>query len=193
MFGCWRVLVLGTTLFSSSVVWAGQAQFPPCRPSGAEATLAGTVSDSSGARITSATVQVGCGTEVQRAHTDASGQFQFRVPQGEYGLRVEAAGFVAYSKALHVTSAAATSDVTLEIRSASATVNVTAEAGYVANDSTTATKSDTPILETPQSISVVTRAEMDARLSTKRCAMCRAWWRNRKATRRRSGIQAVCN
>jgi len=34
--------------------------------------------------------------------------------------------------------------------------------GFVARQSATATKTDTPILETPQSVSVVTRAEMDA-------------------------------
>jgi iron complex outermembrane receptor protein len=39
---------------------------------------------------------------------------------------------------------------------------VQAEAGYVANDSTLGTKTDTPLLETPQSISVVTRDQLDA-------------------------------
>lgn len=34
--------------------------------------------------------------------------------------------------------------------------------GYVATSSSTVTKTDTPILETPQSVSVVTRAQMDA-------------------------------
>ena len=34
--------------------------------------------------------------------------------------------------------------------------------GYVATTSRSATKTDTPILETPQSISTVTRAQMDA-------------------------------
>jgi len=33
--------------------------------------------------------------------------------------------------------------------------------GYVAEDATTATKTDTPLIETPQSISVITRAQMD--------------------------------
>ena len=35
--------------------------------------------------------------------------------------------------------------------------------GYVATQSVTGTKTDTPILETPQSISVVTRGQLDAR------------------------------
>jgi iron complex outermembrane receptor protein len=41
-------------------------------------------------------------------------------------------------------------------------VTVQAEAGYVASDSTVATKTDTPLLETPQSISVITRDLMDS-------------------------------
>jgi iron complex outermembrane receptor protein len=39
-------------------------------------------------------------------------------------------------------------------------------AGYVARRSAMGTKTDTPIIETPQSISVVTRHEMDARAVT---------------------------
>lgn len=49
-------------------------------------------------------------------------------------------------------------------------VNVTAEGetvkDYVATRSTTATKGDIPLIETPQSISVITREEMDARAVT---------------------------
>jgi iron complex outermembrane receptor protein len=52
------------------------------------------------------------------------------------------------------------------------TVNVTAEAeqsadvGYVAPNSTTATKTDTPLLATPQSVSVVTRKQIAAQNAT---------------------------
>jgi iron complex outermembrane recepter protein len=35
--------------------------------------------------------------------------------------------------------------------------------GYVAHDTVSATKTDTPLIETPQSISVITRDQMDAR------------------------------
>ncbi|WP_157956586.1 TonB-dependent siderophore receptor [Dyella sp. C11] len=45
-----------------------------------------------------------------------------------------------------------------------AAVNVTGlTTGYVAHDSTAGTKTDTPLIETPQSISVITRDQMDAR------------------------------
>ncbi|MDQ1812363.1 TonB-dependent siderophore receptor [Massilia sp. CCM 9210] len=39
----------------------------------------------------------------------------------------------------------------------------TPEQGYVARRSAAATKTDTPLIETPQAVSVITRAEMDAR------------------------------
>lgn len=40
------------------------------------------------------------------------------------------------------------------------------ERGYVADNATTATKSDTPLIETPQSISVITRSRMMAQAAT---------------------------
>lgn len=43
------------------------------------------------------------------------------------------------------------------------TVTGQSDTGYVARDATTATKTDTPLIKTPQSISVVTRDQMDAR------------------------------
>lgn len=163
MFPRWHIFVIGSALSFSSIGFASQPQWPVCSGSGTEATVTGTVSDSSGARVTSATVQLGCGTKVHAVHTDATGQFRFNIPQGDYRLQVEAAGFVVYSKELNVNATSTNTEVKLDVRSSLTTVNVSADAGYVANDSTTATKTDTPIFETPQSISVVTRAEMDAR------------------------------
>jgi iron complex outermembrane recepter protein len=84
------------------------------------------------------------------------------MPEGAYRLQVEAAGFAVYTKDLDVNSHSSDTDVTLAVQDAANTVTVQAEAGYVASDSTLATKTDTPLLETPQSISIVTRDQMDA-------------------------------
>ncbi|WP_313518256.1 TonB-dependent siderophore receptor [Pseudomonas sp.] len=58
---------------------------------------------------------------------------------------------------------AADSVLTLNSMTVSGNASATASAtdGYVAKRSTTATKTDTPLIETPQSISVVTRKQMD--------------------------------
>lgn len=53
--------------------------------------------------------------------------------------------------------------------------------GYVARRSATATKTDTPIIETPQSVSVVTRDQIEAqgaRGSARPCATQPAWCPN---------------
>jgi iron complex outermembrane recepter protein len=122
----------------------------------------GSVSDSTGARVTSATVHLDCGNRAEQARTDGSGHFSLTVPTGLYRLQVEAAGFSAYGKDLDLETSSQNIDVTLAVQNASNTVTVQAEAGYVASDSTLATKTDTPLLETPQSISVITRDQLDA-------------------------------
>jgi iron complex outermembrane recepter protein len=163
MFSRRHICAIGFAFLLSSTSFAEQLPWPACSGSSGETTLTGAVSDSSGARVTSATVQLRCGGEVYETHTDATGQFRMKVPQGPYRLQVNAAGFAAHSEDLNAEAAAVNTDVNLAVGNPSTSINVSADAGYVANDSTTATKTDTPIFETPQSISVVTRAEMDAR------------------------------
>jgi len=165
MFLHWRVLWIGFLLSLAAAITSAQsAQWPVCNsPAGAaRITVNGTVSDSSGARITSAAIHLGCGDHLQQARTDGAGHFTVVVPEGAYRLEVEAAGFSDYAKDLNINPSSATADVTLAIQNASNTVTVQAEAGYVASDSALATKTDIPLLETPQSISVVTRDELDA-------------------------------
>jgi iron complex outermembrane receptor protein len=99
---------------------------------------------------------------VQQARTDGSGHFSVILPEGAYRLQVEAAGFAAYTKDLTLNPNSSTIEVTLAVQSSSNTVTVQADAGYVASDGTLATKTDTPLLETPQSISVLTRDLMDS-------------------------------
>jgi hypothetical protein len=157
-------LWVGSMVSLAAVGSAQPMQWPVCSsPAGvARTTVSGTVSDTTGARITSATVHIGCANRVQQARTDGSGHFTVTVSEGAYRLLVEAAGFAVYTKDLTAINSSSTADVTLAVQNASNTVTVQAEAGYVANDSTLGTKTDTPLLETPQSISVITRDQMDA-------------------------------
>jgi iron complex outermembrane recepter protein len=165
MFPGGRVVCVNLAFFLVEAVASAQAmEWPGCdTPAGAvQIAVDGSISDNAGARVTSATVEIGCGNHVQQARTDGAGHFTLAVPEGNYRLQVEAAGFAAYTRNLSVHPGFATADVTLEVQNASDTVTVQAEAGYVASDSTLATKTDTPLLETPQSISVITRQQMDA-------------------------------
>lgn len=160
----WYFLWVGSIFSVAAAGSAQPIQWPVCNsPAGAHRiTLSGTIADATGARITSATIHVGCRSRVQQAHTDGSGHFALSVPEGAYLLQVQAAGFAAYTRALNVNASSSSADVTLAVQNASNTVTVQAEAGYVANDSALGTKTDTPLLETPQSISVITRDQLDA-------------------------------
>ncbi len=164
MLHYWRFLRVNSMLLLAAISYAQPIQWPVCSsPSSAtRITINGTVSDATGARVTSATVQVGCGNRVQQARTDGTGHFTLTVPEGEYKLQVEAAGFAVFTKDLSVSNNSSNADVTLSVQNASNTVTVQAGAGYVADDSSLASKTDTPLLETPQTISVITRDLMDA-------------------------------
>jgi iron complex outermembrane recepter protein len=106
--------------------------------------------------------RIGCGSDIRQARTDSAGHFTVNLPQGAYHLQVSAAGFATYDKDLSISPSSPIPDVTLAVQNASNSVTVQVEAGYVASDSTLGTKTDTPLLETPQTISVITRDEMDA-------------------------------
>jgi iron complex outermembrane recepter protein len=159
-----RVFLMGSLLSLAGIGYAEPMQTPSCSsPAGASrVTVSGTISDSTGARVTLATVGLACGNHSQQAKTDGQGHFSLTVAEGAYRLQVEAAGFAIYTSDLTINTSSPTADVTLAVQNASNTVTVQAEAGYVANESTLATKTDTPLLETPQSISVITRDQMDA-------------------------------
>jgi iron complex outermembrane recepter protein len=161
----WRAT--GVAFMSSlafAVSSAQPTQWPPCtaQPGASRTTISGTITDPTGAAITSATIYIGCGTRVVQVRTDGSGHFNIAIPQGQYRLRAEAAGFAAGSKDLTVNANQSAADITLSVENASNTVTVRAESGYVATNGTLGTKTDAPMLETPQTISVVTRTQMDA-------------------------------
>jgi iron complex outermembrane receptor protein len=160
----WRIFLAGSVLSFAGTGYAQSMQTPSCISSAgvSRVTVSGTVSDSTGARITSATVRFGCGNHAQQAKTDGLGHYSLAIPQGAYRLQVDAAGFAVFTKDLTVNTGSPIADVMLAVQNASNTVTVQAEAGYVANESTLGTKTDTPLLETPQSISVITRDQMDA-------------------------------
>jgi len=160
----WKVFLIGFAIAFSGVGHGQSTEAPPCplSASASRVTISGSVSDSTGARVTSATIHADCGNRAEQARTDGSGHFSLTVPSGLYRLQVEAAGFAAYSKDISIEANSQNIDVTLAVQNASNTVTVQAESGYVASDSTLATKIDTPLLETPQSISVITRDQLDA-------------------------------
>jgi iron complex outermembrane recepter protein len=130
-----------------------------------ERTLRIIISDSSGGRVSGATVRVVCGALHREMRTDPDGISILELPPGRYYLQIEAPGFARVSRrATVLTEPDATElNLALTVAGISNAVTVTANTGYVAVGTATGTKTDTPLIETPQSISVITRDEMTQR------------------------------
>ncbi len=141
-----------------------EAAPPACKQdSHASSRISGAVTDPSGGVVIGANIVVACGEYRQSAQTTADGSYSLSVPQGRYQLKVLAPGYEAASRMVELHQTAEHLDLTLAVGHAESIVSVTAEQGYVATSSTTATKTGAPLIETPQSISVVTLDQLAQR------------------------------
>ena len=127
---------------------------------GSTATLRGTVSDPTGARISGASLVAvpESGGSFASATSDANGAFSFELQPGQYSLRISRKGFADSSSKVNLSqSEYASLNVVLKVGSASDVVAVVEPAAYVAPVIATATKTLTPLIDIPQSITVVTK------------------------------------
>lgn len=130
----------------------------PC--SGQKHAVLGTVSDPSGARIPTAIVKAICDgarARVETTQVDNSGNYRLLLAPGSYQLEITAPGFSSKTLSLQVNASEqqpVRNDV-LTIASASNSVIVTADTGFVATSASSSTKIDTPILEQPFAIATV--------------------------------------
>ena len=126
--------------------------------------LSGTVSDSTGATLAAATVVLHCGVFRQEIHTQSDGQYRFQVPAGSYQIDVDASGFEPTAETLELKAPGPeTRDFSLNVGGFESIVNVTGQGGFVATNSTAATKTGAPLIEIAQSVSVVTADQMASR------------------------------
>jgi iron complex outermembrane recepter protein len=128
-------------------------------------TITGRVLDSTGASLTGAAVTLKMkGSDQERAvSTGETGDFRFDdlIP-GEYQINATSKGFAAASQNMRlITGESREVEIRLQPAGAREAVTVMAE-DYQVENATTATKTDAPLVETPQSISVITRDRLDA-------------------------------
>lgn len=146
-----------------------QAQAPsdPCRVSGAAGgTVIVTVSDPQGARIPGATVVVSCQGGDLTAVADADGRLTLQLPSGSHQVRVTMDGFAPVTRTVSAVAGVTEAlDVALPVASLADTVTVRAAGTTVVSRSTTATRTDTPLIETPQSVSIITAAQIQEQAS----------------------------
>ena len=129
-----------------------------------EVKLNGSVVDQSKGVVIGASVVLVCGSYRQQTQTTADGSYSISAPQGSYTLTVETPGYDTLERTVDLNKAGEQQlDLTLNVGRVTSIVSVTAQSGYVATSSTTATKSDIPLIETPQSISVITLDQLEQR------------------------------
>src|SRR5712691_12331277 len=135
-----------------------------CRPDPAapRVTLAGKVSDPSGAPLVGASLALRCGSLRQDARTTGDGTYRITAPAGSYMIEVNAPGFDMAAETVQLTKPDQR-DFTLQTGTFSSIITVTEPGGFFAGSSTTATKTDAPLIEIPQSVSVITEDQMESR------------------------------
>jgi iron complex outermembrane receptor protein len=156
------LLVLVPSLASAQVESAPGVENCRADLSAPRQVLSGSVTDATGAPIVGATVAVRCGSLRLDARTTGDGTYRLSAPAGTYLIEVNAPGFAMTMQTLQL-SAAEQRDFTLETGSFSSIITVTESGGYFAGSSTSATKTDAPLIEIPQSVSVITSDQMTAR------------------------------
>lgn len=125
-------------------------------------SLSGKVLDANRAGIVRASVKLRADKSKLSYTTDDNGAFSFKCAVGEYTLTVEAPDFATLTRKINVAGKMEPIEITLPVANSTAIVTVVAtEAfGYRADLLNSATKTLTALRDTPQSISVVTKAQI---------------------------------
>jgi catecholate siderophore receptor len=122
-------------------------------------TIRGVVLDSTDAAIVGARVEASSAAETQPASTitDPTGTFILYVKAGRYDLRIAADGFSILQASVTATSATEKpTEFVLQVPGVREAVTVTASGGYQIAALRTATKTPTPLIDVPQSVTIVT-------------------------------------
>jgi len=157
------LLAGAATAFAQTSSGDAAAAVRSCTPNPAapRATVEGKVTDNTGAGLSGVNVSAQCGSFRQDTRTVADGTYALTAPSGSYVLVVEASGFQTATRDAKISpDAPGHADFQLDLGSFQSIITVTAPGGYVAPSSTTATKTGAPLIEIPQSVSVVTFDEM---------------------------------
>jgi catecholate siderophore receptor len=143
----------------ASAAWA--LATPPAQAQGNPQDLAirGIVVDAMRGAIVGARVEASSPSRPTPASTvtDQTGGFTLRVPSGQYDLLISADGFTVLQQTVTAASVTAKpAEYMLQVPGVRESVTVTAGGGYQAPSIRSATKTPTPLVDVPQSVTVVT-------------------------------------
>lgn len=97
------------------------------------------------------------GTPIASTSTNSSGEFLLALEQGDYNLKVARAGFSNATQPIRIEqSGAASVEVVMQIDGITSSVTIVAAGPYQTEAISSATKTLTPLRDTPQSINVIT-------------------------------------
>jgi len=153
-----RLSLFSLMLLISILPLIGSAQVPPRK-----VVLKGKVLDQNRAAISGANISVEReGMQLTfTTTTDERGEFSVEVEVGQNTVTAFAEGFAAKFQSVNLKANNTTPiELVLEVADATATVTVTDASGYLTESLSTATKTATPLLDIPQSITVVSKEQI---------------------------------
>lgn len=160
-----------TGVLSMAVVFAVSGQRVHCQtaqPPASTGTFAGKVLDPTRSPVAGAQILVNSksGRAWPSVVTGLNGEFSLTLPPGDYSLRIQAEGFEKELQTVAVHAGAAQPrEFVLQLASRSEAVTITDSAGSLIPETTvSATKTPTPLLDVPQSVTVIPRQLMDDQL-----------------------------
>ncbi|QEE30470.1 TonB-dependent siderophore receptor [Terriglobus albidus] len=124
--------------------------------------LSGVVTDPSGAGVAHAQLTLTCDSFRVTATTDSAGTYTLTAPAGNYRLLVEAATFGNASQDVTLTDASTVVNPVVRLGQVHSVVTVTGENEYSVSVASGGTKTDLPLSEVPQAITVINRDLMNA-------------------------------
>ena len=163
---CATVFLSFGFLWASAFAYPGQNSAPDAScsvsPSAPFADLNIRVIDPTGALVDRAEIEVRCGSTVITGITGNDGTATIHLRKGSYSLSSSAPGFSKKTVEVHIPLDAPLS-VTMDVGSATDTVNISGDSGFVPYGSNAGSKTNALLMEVPQSISIVSEQEMEAR------------------------------
>src|SRR5262245_3521979 len=155
---CRRVLFAGF-LTLAPLSFAGAAPVPlPAQSSVSTVTFRGTIVDATRSPIAGASVTAvpDGGAAPLSTQTDSHGAFVLSLPAGTYTIHVDAGGFDPQAQAVQTAHrGSGVRDYMLAVAGVRDSVTVVAPGGYEVPAIRTATKTPTPLVDVPQSVTVV--------------------------------------
>jgi iron complex outermembrane receptor protein len=151
------------TIAAASTPARAQSDNACAPPASGAARLTGVITDPQGGRVKGASVTLQCPAGTRTVVSSDEGAFDLELAPGSHEIRVSLQGFEPSIRQV-VTRAGETTTVDVALRVASladsVTVRATEPGTTVVRRDTTATRTDTPLLETPQSVTIVTAAQI---------------------------------